>query len=77
MSTLVGEGKMSVLMVEQNVGQVLNIAHRVYVMRSGRMILHETAEQMRKREQLWDLFDQDAGARPTRSGATRLSRGAG
>ena len=56
LSTLVDEGKMSVLMVEQNVGQVLNIAHRVYVMRSGRMILHETAEQMRKREQLWDLF---------------------
>jgi branched-chain amino acid transport system ATP-binding protein len=54
--TLVGDGTMSVLMVEQNVGQVLKIANRVYVMRSGRMILHETVDEMRKREQLWDLF---------------------
>jgi branched-chain amino acid transport system ATP-binding protein len=56
LTTLVAEADMSVLMVEQNVGQVLKIADRVYVMRSGRMILHETAEEMRKREQLWDLF---------------------
>jgi branched-chain amino acid transport system ATP-binding protein len=56
LNQLVTETKMSVLMVEQNVNQVLHIANHVYVMRSGRMILHETAEQMRKREQFWDLF---------------------
>jgi len=56
LTRLVTETKMSVLMVEQNVGQVLSLATRVYVMRSGRIILHETGEQMRKREQFWDLF---------------------
>jgi ABC-type branched-subunit amino acid transport system ATPase component len=28
----------------------------VYVMRSGRVILEETAEEMKAREQYWDLF---------------------
>jgi branched-chain amino acid transport system ATP-binding protein len=47
---------LSVLLLEQNVGQALRIADRVYVMRSGRIILEETAEQMQAREQYWDLF---------------------
>jgi branched-chain amino acid transport system ATP-binding protein len=47
---------LSVLLLEQNVGQALRIVDRVYVMRSGRVILHETAEQMRARESFWDLF---------------------
>lgn len=47
---------MSVLLLEQNVGQALRISDRVYVMRSGRIILEETAEQMSRREQFWDLF---------------------
>lgn len=46
----------SVLLLEQNVGQALRITDRVYVMRSGRIILEETAEQMRERDQYWDLF---------------------
>jgi len=46
----------SVLLLEQNVGQALRITDRVYVMRSGRMILEETAEQMSSRHQYWDLF---------------------
>lgn len=46
----------SVLLLEQNVGQALRITDRVYVMRSGRIILEETAEQMRSRHQYWDLF---------------------
>jgi branched-chain amino acid transport system ATP-binding protein len=47
---------MSVLMVEQNVGQALPVADRCYVMRSGRMILEEDAAVTRERAQLWDLF---------------------
>ncbi|MGH9057272.1 MAG: ABC transporter ATP-binding protein [Acidimicrobiales bacterium] len=47
---------LSVLLLEQNIGNALRITDRVYVMRSGRIILEETAEQMRAREQYWDLF---------------------
>lgn len=47
---------LSVLLLEQNVGQALRITDRAYVMRSGRIILEETAEQMRARDQYWDLF---------------------
>ncbi len=47
---------LSVLLLEQNVGQALRIVDRVYVMRSGRVILHETVEEMRARDSYWDLF---------------------
>jgi branched-chain amino acid transport system ATP-binding protein len=47
---------LSVLLLEQNVAQALRIVDRVYVMRSGRVILEETVEQMRQRESYWDLF---------------------
>lgn len=47
---------LSVLLLEQNVGQALRITDRVYVMRSGRIILEETAEQMKARGSYWDLF---------------------
>jgi branched-chain amino acid transport system ATP-binding protein len=53
---LADEEGLSVLLLEQNVGQALRIADRVYVMRSGRIILEETAEQMRQRPDYWDLF---------------------
>lgn len=53
--SLTDEG-LSVLLLEQNVGQALRIADRVYVMRAGRIIVEETAEQMRRRESYWDLF---------------------
>ena len=46
----------SVLLLEQNVGQALKITDRAYVMRSGRVILEETTEQMRARDSYWDLF---------------------
>ena len=36
--------------------QALRIVDRVYVMRSGRVILEETVEQMRARDSYWDLF---------------------
>ncbi len=47
---------LGVLLLEQNVGQVLRIADRVAVMRSGRVILEESAAHMRARESYWDLF---------------------
>ena len=53
---LADEEGLSVLLLEQNIGQTLRIADRFYVMRSGRMILEETAEQMKQRKEYWDLF---------------------
>jgi branched-chain amino acid transport system ATP-binding protein len=47
---------LSVLLLEQNVAQALRIVDRVYVMRSGRVILEETVEQMKARDSYWDLF---------------------
>ncbi|HET9184803.1 MAG TPA: ABC transporter ATP-binding protein [Solirubrobacterales bacterium] len=53
---LVAEHQLSVLLLEQNVQQALTVADRVYVMRSGRTIMEESAEEMRAREHWWDLF---------------------
>jgi branched-chain amino acid transport system ATP-binding protein len=53
---LADEEGLGVLLLEQNVGQALRIVDRVYVMRSGRVILEETVEQMRARDSYWDLF---------------------
>jgi branched-chain amino acid transport system ATP-binding protein len=50
------EEGLSVLLLEQNVGHALRVTDRVYVMRSGRVILEETVEQMRARPSYWDLF---------------------
>ncbi len=47
---------LSVLLLEQNVGQALRIVDRAYVMRSGRVILEETVDQLRARGTYWDLF---------------------
>jgi branched-chain amino acid transport system ATP-binding protein len=46
----------AIVLLEQNVGHALREADRVYVMRSGSVILEESAEAMRKREHWWDLF---------------------
>ncbi len=56
LAELVKSQGLGVLLLEQNVGQVLRIADRVAVMRSGRVIVEETAAQMRARESYWDLF---------------------
>jgi len=47
---------LAVLLLEQNVGQALKIVDRCAVMRSGRVILEETREQMQARESYWELF---------------------
>lgn len=46
----------SIVLLEQNVNQALQIADRCYVMRSGRIILEESAEEMLRRGHWWDLF---------------------
>jgi branched-chain amino acid transport system ATP-binding protein len=48
--------QMGILLLEQNVKQALTICDRVYVLRSGAVILEETAAQMRGRADYWDLF---------------------
>jgi branched-chain amino acid transport system ATP-binding protein len=48
--------RLAVVLLEQNVAAALRIVDRVYVMRSGRVILEETVEQMRQRGSYWDLF---------------------
>jgi branched-chain amino acid transport system ATP-binding protein len=53
---LAREDELSVLLVEQNVVNTLPVIDRAYFMRSGRIILDETAEQLRERESYWDLF---------------------
>ncbi len=53
---LADEEGLAVLLLEQNVGQALRIVDRVYVMRSGRVILEETVAQMKARDSYWDLF---------------------
>lgn len=53
---LAAERGLSVLMVEQNVGQALRVADHVYVIRSGRIILEGEASRMRERDDWWDLF---------------------
>jgi len=47
---------LSVLLLEQNVSQALRIVDRVYVMRSGRVLLEEGVDKMRARDSYWDLF---------------------
>jgi branched-chain amino acid transport system ATP-binding protein len=54
--TVADEQRVGVVMLEQNVAQALRVADRVYVMRSGETIAHETAAELRTREHLWDLF---------------------
>jgi branched-chain amino acid transport system ATP-binding protein len=53
---LVASEGLSVILLEQNVGQALKIADRGYVMRSGRIVIEETIEQMKARDSFWDFF---------------------
>jgi branched-chain amino acid transport system ATP-binding protein len=54
---LVDDG-MSLILVEQNISAALSIADRVYVLRSGKVLLEESASAMqaRGRENWWSLF---------------------
>ncbi len=46
----------AVLLVEQNVKMAISLAQRIYVMRTGQIILEDTQENMLQRTSLWDLF---------------------
>ena len=48
----------SVVLVEQNIPAALSVASRIYVLRSGRIILEElsSAFAARGRENWWNLF---------------------
>jgi len=46
----------SVILVEQNVKQALEVAHRVYFVKMGRIILEESGENLLQRGEWWDLF---------------------
>jgi len=46
----------AVLLVEQNVKMAISLAQRIYVMRTGEIIMEATQAEMNARENLWDLF---------------------
>lgn len=46
----------AILLVEQNVKMAISLAQRIYVMRTGQIILEDTHAHMITRESLWDLF---------------------
>jgi branched-chain amino acid transport system ATP-binding protein len=46
----------SFLIVEQNVKQGLNVSDRVYVMKTGRVVLEEDSRVLLERGEWWDLF---------------------
>jgi branched-chain amino acid transport system ATP-binding protein len=46
----------AVFLVEQNVKVAFKISRRVYVMKSGKIILEETGQKLLERNQWWDLF---------------------
>ena len=50
------EQSLSVLLVEQNVVQTPGVVDRAYVIRSGRVILEQRADELRERDSYWDLF---------------------
>jgi branched-chain amino acid transport system ATP-binding protein len=53
---IVRDERVTVLLVEQNVRQALPITDRVYIMRTGRLILEEAGTAMAARGEWWDLF---------------------
>lgn len=58
METFVNINKqgISILLVEQNVKAALNFAERAYVIRNGRIILTDVAQEIASAKNLWDLF---------------------
>ena len=53
---LAKERDSSVLIVEQNVKAMTQIADRIYVLRNGEVVLEETREEALSRDDWWDLF---------------------
>lgn len=53
---LAREESLSVALVEQNVISTLPVVDRAYFIRSGRVLLEESAAQLRERDSYWELF---------------------
>lgn len=50
------EQGVSILLVEQAIGEALEIADRVYVLRSGTIVAEHTGDEARAREDWWRVF---------------------
>lgn len=46
----------AVLIMEENIYKALSIANRIYVIKTGEIVLEETAEKLSQRGEYWDLF---------------------
>ena len=46
----------TIIVVEQHVRELLSIAHRVYLMRLGRVVLHDTSENLLKDDRVRQVF---------------------
>lgn len=55
-SQLRDEEGLTVLLVEQNVGQALSISDRLYLMKEGRIIREAHPAELADSRELWDLF---------------------
>lgn len=55
-SRLREEEGLSVLLVEQNVGQALAVADRIYLMKEGRLIREARPDELTDSRELWSLF---------------------
>jgi branched-chain amino acid transport system ATP-binding protein len=53
---LAEEEEMSVLLVEQNVIKALPVVDRAYFVRSGRILLEESKDELARRDSYWELF---------------------
>ncbi len=52
----IAEQGVTILLVEQNVRQALAVAHRGYVMESGRIVLQDTADQLLRDERVREAY---------------------
>lgn len=46
----------TIVVVEQYVRELLSIAHRVYLMRMGRVVLHDTSKNLLEGDRIRELF---------------------
>jgi len=46
----------AVLMVEENIHKALSISDRVYIFKTGRVILEESVDKFLERDQYWELY---------------------
>jgi len=48
--------KLTILLVEQNTHQALKIAHRAYVLKSGKIVMSGKADEFLANEEIWKLY---------------------